>query len=283
MNHKELEKMIDEVLNTEAAQTTLDIYKYIGLHRTIAQREAGKFIKYFEDFFDELNIAIQYLNFVPKKTWEMHKSIQYLLYPEAMKTLHRAFEDTIDGYYDEAMMLLRSVYETSLRILFLSCYPKEWEAIFFDRKNKMNFKVTGFAKDHLKLDWDFIYRIMSKIHHSKVTKNLSSLIRRSKPNTNDPIIIEYRVDKELLWMAINFITFNLCCLFHVMMSIFKDDFDKHDNLKVRMDRLKKIDQILLGLIEANPKEKFASLAKDLKKVGKIIKYADSGKDWKKIV
>ncbi len=282
MDCKELEKLIDEVLKPEPAQTTFDIYNYIDEHRIIVQDEVGKFMKYFEDFFDELNIVIQYLNYVPKKNWKMHKSVQYLLYPEVMKTLHRAFEDAIDGYYDEAIMLLRSVYETFLRIVFLSCYPREWEAIFFDRKNKMNFNVTNFVKDHLNLEWSFVYRIMSKVHHSKVHKNLTSLIEISKPNNKGLIIMEYGLDKKLLYMAVNFITFNLCCLFHVMMSIFGDDLHSYDKLKTRITRLKKIDRILLGLIETNPREKFSSIAKDLRKVGEIIKSADSGKDWKKI-
>ncbi len=67
MDCKELEKLIDEVLKPEPAQTTFDIYNYIDEHRIIVQDEVGKFMKYFEDFFDELNIVIQYLNYVPKK------------------------------------------------------------------------------------------------------------------------------------------------------------------------------------------------------------------------
>jgi hypothetical protein len=284
MNHRELWKMIDEVLNPESAQTTLDIYKYIDSHKraVVARSESAEFIKIFGDFFHELNIVISYLNLVPKNNWKRHKKIQYLLYPEVMKTLHRALEDTTDGYYEEAMMLLRSVYETFLRIAFLSCYPENWEAIFYNRKNKMNFEVTGFVKNHLKLKCDFIYGVMSDVHHSKKQKNLSSLIRRSKSNINEPIRIEYRGNKKLLWRSFNYTIFSLCCLFHAMMSIFLDDFDKNDQLKVREERLKKIDLILLGLIETNPDVEFASLAKDIKKVGEIIKSADSGEDWKKI-
>ena len=283
INNQELEILINEVLSPNPSQTTLDIYEYVQKHRIFIQSQFGQFLKYFEDFFDEMNIVIQLLNFVPKKTWKMNKSIQYLFYPGAMKTLHRAFEDLTDGYYDEALMLVRSVYETFLRIVFLSCYPNEWVAVFYIRRNKMNFKVTGFVKDDLKLDWGYIYRLMSKVYHSKIHKNLSSLVERAQSKTLNPIIMQYSLDDEFMVIAVNNLALVLGCLFHVMISIFKDDFHSYPKLKERIMRLEKIDQILLGLIAGHPKEKFASLSEGLIKIGEIIRTADSGKDWKKVV
>ncbi len=282
LSEKEVESLLNEVLSPDPARTTLEIYEFISLHRVKIESEIGRFLKYFEDFFDEINIVIQLLNFVPKENWKMHKAIQYLLYPEAMKTLHRAFEDLIDGYYDESLMLVRSVYETFLRIVFLSCYPTEWEAVFFDRKNKMNFNVTSFVKDHLKVNLDLVYRFTSKVHHSKIHKNLQSLVERSKPNTGNPIRLEYKGDRKSMEISVNFLTLVLACLFHSMISIFGEDFHGYLKLEDRIARLMRIDRILLSLVALHPKEKFASFSGGLEKIGEIIRAADSGKDWKQI-
>lgn len=76
INSQELESLINEVLSPNPSRTTLDIYKYVQKHRIFIESQVGRFRKYFEDFFDEMNIVIQLLNFVPKKTWKMNKSIQ---------------------------------------------------------------------------------------------------------------------------------------------------------------------------------------------------------------
>ena len=180
---------IQQLLSDKPSKTSLDIYSYIHKHKELFLLKFGNHVKQFEDFFDELNLIIQFLNFVPKEQWGKSKGSQYLLYPETMKTLHRAFEDTIDGYYDEAMILNRSVYESFLRIVFASRHSQDYESIFTSIKGKVAFNVTNFVKDDLKLDWGFLYRIMSAIHHSKKHKHLKRL---TDPNEQaKPIILEY--------------------------------------------------------------------------------------------
>jgi hypothetical protein len=281
MDDDTLRRLIEELENPNPAETSVEIVRRIRAHKVYAFENVGRYIKMFEDHFDEIYTVIYRLNFVKKDSWSAHKGIQYLLYPEAMKTLHRAFEDMIDGYYDESMMLNRSVYETFLRIVFVSCYPREWEAIFVTRKDRMKFDVTSFVADHLRVDWRSVYRFMSVIAHSKAHRNLKKLQELSRKEA-DAIGLEYNADRKLLQMCVNTITFNMCILFHALVVVFGRDFDQDIILRDRSARLAKLDQVLLGQIETNSQPKYASRARDIVKIGKIIETADAGGDWQAV-
>lgn len=278
MTSESLDKLITEVRNPAPAGTSLDIYEFINEHRAMTQIQVGNFIKNFEDFFDDLNIVIDLLNYVSKNKWPKHRSIQYALYPETLKTLHCSFEIAINGYYYEAAILARNVFETYLRMVFISCFPSDWESVFTDLKGRRRFDVTSLMKDHLKVDWFFAYRLMCKAAHSKAHYHLKKIIDLSK-NPKQPIQLEYKGDRKALFMAVNIVMLDLALLFHMMITLFKPDFDSHADLKKRRPRLEKIDSILLGLIQANERPKFSAIANDIIKIEKIMLAADSGGDW----
>jgi len=279
MDKNELNQLINEVRNTEVSKTSLDILEFVTQHKAKVMSEFYPYIKNFEDYFHELTLVIDYINYIPKNNWKNHKGIQYLFFPHALKTLHCSFENSIDGYYDESIMLCRSAFESFLRIVFLSCYPSDWESVFVDKKGERQFNVTSFTKEHLKINWEFIYKIMCWTSHSNIFRSGLKLKEKFEEQNATKISLEYSWDKDNMAMSINNVILTLTCLFHAMFSIFEKDLIKYSDLS----KVQKINNILIGVIETNPKENFASLAKDIKKIGEIIKVADSGEDWKKIV
>lgn len=274
---EETKKFIESLLLVGPSKTSLDIYKYIQNHKLLLYKEFGNFIKQFEDFFNDMNELIALLNYVPKERWSNIKIIQYLMFPETMKTLHRSFEDLNDGYYDESMMLNRSVYETFLRIVFISCFPNDYESVFVKpKKGRIAFNVSNFPRDTLKLNWDFLYGIMSAIHHSKKHRILTEITSR-QVDPNQIVSLLYQSDKKIgMPMCVNIIMFNLTCLFHALISIFYDDFDSSEKTKLKKKRWLDVDKALLMIIGCNPKPDFACLAKDIEKIGNIIQTAN----WK---
>lgn len=279
---EELEQLIEETQRDSPAKTSMDIYTYIEKHKEFVVNRFGGYLKYFEDYFDVLNDIINRLNFAPKKLWPQYKSVMYLMFPETMKTLHRAFEDIVAGYYDEAMILLRSVYETYIKMIFIACYPDDYEAIFKDRKNKRNFNLTNFLKDDLNLDWGFIYRIMSYVAHSKIHIVLARLIKLSKKEDRNPIRLEYGYNEEAISRPINISTFLLCGLFNMMLTIFKGDFKDSQIDQNYSIRIVKIDKVLRKTLERFS-NKFKSIVKDIDKVDMIFEEIKSGRNWKKVV
>lgn len=279
---KELDELIKETQSDSAARTTSDIYKYIERHTSVVVSQFKGYVKYFEDYFDVLNDVISKLNYAPKKEWPQYKSLQYLMFPETMKTLHRAFEDIVAGYYEEAVILLRSVYEAYVKMIFIACYPEDYEAIFINRKHKRNFNLTNFIKDDLHLDWEFIYRLMSYTSHSKTHLILMRLIKLSKGEDKNLIRLEYKYDKDAISRPINLSTFLLYALLNTMLLTFKDDFDNSKIDKNYSIKIVKIDKVLRGIIESLP-NKFSSIISDIDKIDNILEAVKQGKDWKKEV
>lgn len=278
---EELDKLIKETQSDKAAKTTSNIYEYIKKHKSfVAQRLKG-YTKYFEDYFDVLNNTISQLNFAPKKDWPQYKNLQFLMFPETLKTLHRAFEDTVDGYYEEAVMLLRSVYETYIRMIFIVCYPNDYEAIFYDRKNKRIFNLTNFVKDELRFEGGFIYRYMSFVSHSKNHLTLMRLVKLSKGEDKNPIRLKYKYDEKAISIPVNNSTYLLCALFNIMLVTFREDFVNSNINQNEIERMVKIDKALKGILESLP-NKFKEIVKDIDKVDKIIEEVKHGNDWKKI-
>lgn len=281
---EEVKKFVESLLLVDPAGTSLDIYEYIRQHKRLFLVEFGNFIKQFEDFFNDMSELVTLLNYVPKESWSDAKGMQYLMFPEVMKTLHRAFEDVNDGYYDESMMLSRSIYETFLRIVFISCFPNDYESVFVKpKKGKVVFNVSNFLKDSLKLNWDFLYRIMSAIHHSKKHRTLTAITSR-QDNPNQIVRLIYQSDKKIgMPMCVNITMFNLACLFHALISIFHNDFDGSEKTKSKKKRWLDVDKALLMILSCNPKPDFANLATDIEKIGNVMRTASEQKDWKALV
>lgn len=281
MDDADLKKLLEELISDDPSATSTDIYSFISNHKHLTLTHYGAFINQFEDLFHVINTIVYLLNFVPKTEWKDHKTIQYLLYPEALKTLHCAFEIGLNGYYDESLMLVRSAYETFVRIVYVSCNPSDYDSIFVKIKDRPKFIVTNFVEDDLKVDWRWIYHLLSAVTHSKKHKAFSarkSLIEGPKKE----IQLEYEFSEQGMHMFINLLTFVFACLFHAMRTIFDTDFPATKELADRVERVSKIDDLLLGIIEKNPSSKFGDIAKDLRKIGEIIRAADSGKDWSTI-
>lgn len=269
---EELLKLIEKTQNAKPARTSLDIYEYIKLHNNKIINEYGKFIKYFEDYFDSLNVIIEILNFSNRSKWSQVQVTHLIINAEILKTLHRAFEDIIDGYYDEALILLRCVYESYIKILFIYYFPNDIFAILYNCKGKRNFNLTNFIRNDLKLDWTFLYRLMSSKTHGKSGNALQKIIEISKGKYKAPICLKFKFDKQIFESAMNISTFLLYVLIHLINISFNDDLknlEKYNNIILNFQN---VDLALKGILERLPEpNKFPSIVKDINdKIDKII-------------
>lgn len=265
------------------AETSLGIYKFVGAHRELAVPKFKGYVRDFEDCFEVLVELIRTLNYVKKDKWPQERAVQYILFPECLKTLHRGFEDTLDGYYDEAEMLHRSVFETILRIVFASCYPADWEAVLYDRDGKRSFKVTPFFRDDLKLDWVYLYSTMCRISHSKTHIHIPMIGKISRGEKHEEITLEYRFDEKYIWLPVNTSVFLLYGLLSLALALFLDDLEAAGAKAEHIQRAKDGRAILRHHILGNAKEKFQRLVPDIEMLEKVIAASKAGKDWKGLI
>ncbi len=270
MDENRLIKLINETKNKDPAGTSMGILKFIAGHRELVYENFGKYLKNFEDYFDILNNAIFNLNYMPKKHWPQYKGTQFLLFPETLKTLHRAHEDLFDGYYEESMMLLRSVYETYIKMIYIAIHPNDIESIFYKRAGKRNFNLSNFVKDELNLDWGWLYKLLSSISHGKTYKHLDLWIKTSTGKYKDKISLYYKYDKDAISRPINMSIFLLYLLFHLVYVTFIGDIKSSKVEKIYIKKMDNIDIILREMLRNSP-NKFSELVQDIEKIDKIIK------------
>lgn len=271
MKPNDLEKLITNFYQTDPAKTSLDIYAFKSEHRTKVLYEYGKFVKNFEDFFEEINFLIQYLNYAEKKSWTQSKGYQYLVLPETIKTLHCAFEIAIDGYYDETIILIRCVFENFLRLVFLSKYPDNIEGIIVSKKRKglIQFNATHVVEHILKLDSSWLYSLMSSITHGKKPKMLRELTARST-GKQSAIILEYQSDKDSIASCINLFMLMQHLILRSMMVIFSSEIQTTNQLQPRLERIKSADTILELIQTTNSNAHFRTYVNKLMKNAAII-------------
>lgn len=85
------------------------MYGFNFKHRAHFLSKYKNCVKDFEYSFDVTAQIIELLNHAKKDHWSQSKCHQYAIFPETLKTLHCAFENLTNGYYDEALMLMRFV------------------------------------------------------------------------------------------------------------------------------------------------------------------------------
>lgn len=177
-------------------------------------------------------------------------------------------------------MLHRSVYETFLRIVFVSCFPSDWEAILYDKKGRRSFSVTNFCRDDLKVDWVFLYHLMCKITHSKIHRHLPLINKIARGEKHGEITLEYSYDPKYIWLPINTSVFLLFALISIADELFLVDLQAAGAKSNDVNRFRDARAVLRHHISENKKEKFRQLIPDVEKIQKIIAAANSGKDWK---
>ncbi len=271
---------IEEIRNPFPSETSLRIIEFQENHKLQILTVFGNFIKTFEDIFDFFNTAIYAINYVPKKSWGIQKSIQFLFFPQTLKTIYCGFDNFLRGYYDESVTLLRSAYETAFRTIFISCFPKEYESVFYNKSGQRQFNLTNFLEDILKIDCGFVYRIMSKIGHSKVLRVQEELHGRRKGQIKTPVSLKYEFDFPSSAMCVNFINLNLALHFQNLWILFYDDLKsilKEENF-IKGEKVK---NLLLLFIQENSEPAFSKISADLEKIASILTEVKYGKKRRK--
>ncbi len=234
-------------------------------HKIEFLNKNGKFVKLFSNFFNNMQDIIYTLNFVKKENWSKSKCYQYLIFPEAVKSLHCACENTINGYYDEATILMRSIFELFLSLVFLSKYPDNIEGLLLTGikevpKGTPKFNATNLLTDVLKIkkqdgkNFSF-FSLLSLFTHGKKPTLLNAYLERTNHQKITPISIELSYNET----SSNFCINNLIDLQHLffrsIMTLFSTEIDTSPQFASKLSNLKKLDKELEELVKNNEEAK----------------------------
>jgi hypothetical protein len=268
-----LAEVLDRMMQQDASEVALQIGEFKQIHREWALNRYGNAIKIFEDGFEVLANVIFNANYLDKSSWPSHRRIQFFLAADALKRLFRAMEDAVEGFCGETIVLTRSVYETFLRVVFVSCFPKDWTtAMFKPQKGQVAFNATNFPREQLRVDWDFFYKT-----HSIVSHNIYDAMRRlGEPQ--EFVGLELRCDDKMMTIALNSLTFTPWALLHVSCILFLQEARLIPEARARIATT---DEGLEGTIALMP-NRYAKTAEDVLKIGRIVRAAENGQDWRQV-
>lgn len=200
-----------DAINEEYIQTYLAFLKQGEATADISLSKHAGLPIYFENSFGFLHKTIKQLS---SHTQYPRPELECLLfYSKSLSTIYVAMDVAYKGYYAEAMALLRMVYESFTRIVFISTYPeRDGEAFDFN-----TFKIKN-VEQLMKYDLYDLYKMLSTQTHSHkvdVVKELYDIVHNGAAITIGSVF-----DNEVFTACYNLILFFLWGLVAIIPNVF---------------------------------------------------------------
>lgn len=284
---KDLIARLDELVSKSDKTQMTHIYDYQNTHRDYMINNYNRFIGQFETFFCSMTDHSTNINYLTKN-WPANRGFQFIITTAALKQLHSGFILLNYGAYEDSITVLRSAYESFLRVVFVSMYPDSAGNVY-DRhpKSGVKFIATNLITNDLKLDW-VKYSVMNVFAHSNSYQVMGTAIEIGFNKKAIPVQLDYKKDDEMIGLVTNFINFLITAYLTMYDELFTVDISKYNkqNKSLIQSHLDQLHQYAVISQEAlrthNESEYFRKTAVDLENIISMMLEIDEGtaKDWK---
>lgn len=234
----DLIRRLDDLVSQSDTSQVVNIQQFQNEHLLYMGKEYGRFMNQFEMFFCAMVDYSHTINYLDKKEWPINRGFQFVIATNSLRQMYSAYILLNSGFYEDAITLLRSVYESFLRILFVSCHPEcPYNAYDAPGQTGTKFNATSFVRDELKLDWTK-YNITSAFAHSNKYKVMGDMIELAKQPKL--IALTYEKDDDMISLGVNLIGFLLAFYLKAFDELFTVDISKHQQKDVLQKLLDKI-------------------------------------------
>lgn len=241
----------------------------------------GRYVGQFEVEFQALAGLIDDLNFVDRSAWPAHRNVQYVLAAHNVRTFFSALDRLVRGYYQDCFSLTRGLYETFVRMVFVSCYPESAYNVLMRKppKGERTFNLTNFLRDDLGLAWETKYEIFSIFAHSNSFQVLNTL-KRAVDREGEPERFGVRIDYQpaMIEAAAPLLQFVLACHLRFAVERFADVVPAIAPERLR-DAQNALSLLTYGLT-THTKEHWRMVAADLDTIFAMLDVADRRGDWR---
>ena len=283
-SHEDAQAAVDDwVLRNSPSLTADDLARCERDHLQVFGERYGRLHAQFDVAFDQLVGAIEQVNYVDQRAWPPHRALQYILLSHNLKAFISAMDRLSRGYYEDSAVLSRTMYETFLRAIFISCHGENpWGAFPVTvPKGVPKFNATNFARDGLRLDWEPIYSTMSAVAHSNFPRVASSL-RRIENREGEPELfgLTFEDDAATLEFAASFLPFLLAAYTRFVVERLVGDavVERPEQLSVARESV----EWTSFMLSTNEKAIWRAAAADLDYLFDLLDFADSGGDWRAV-
>jgi hypothetical protein len=257
----------------------VDIAAFEAQHLAAIEEDYGRLLEQSWVEFASLVALVDQLNFA-ERDWPAHRSVQYVLLAMNLKSFASALDRLSKGYYEDALAITRGLYETFLRLSFISLHRDHPYAALDDKppRGTPKFIVTNFVRDQLRLDWTSTYSILSVFAHSNMHETMKAIFASiDEPEARrHGLVMVY--DRHLFEVAAPLLQFVL--LAHLR---FATECLTEGSVVVDLEQLATANEaveVLMVSMTTHPKPFWRTVADDLDYVFELIRVADVGSDWK---
>lgn len=255
-----------------------NIQDYHVKHTNYMLQNYGRYVEQFEMFFCAMTDYSHNINYLDKKAWPTTRGLQFIIATRSLKQFYSSHELLLKGVYEDSIALLRSNYESFLRIIFISCNPDHAaNAYKYRGQSGPQFNATNLIKNDLALDWN-TYNITSVFAHSNmynVMGDVDGIVKGQAKAIN----LNYELDDDMISMVVNLTNFLLDIYLSAYDQLFTIDISKHSGKKVIQQHLDKLHEYALicheSLRSHNTNEYWRKTAVDLEHIFELIKTMDS--------
>jgi len=276
----EIKNQFDELCKGGPSKVMLDIYDYERTHSQRIAQNYGRFISQFEFAYDLIVESVHAINYLDRSDWPKHRGIQFLTLVNNLKPLFSSYQRLIEGFYEDSLILIRPVYESFIKIIYITCNPKYPYKILAGRKDPdgKKFNLSNFLKQELKLNWHS-YGYLSAMSHANYYSILSEAIDLFQKKSKEVSALKFSYDEKLFGVGTNDINFLLLVYMKLIVELFATK--TNDVLSEEMiGKAQKFIKLQHESFLVHPKEHLPEVAKDVKDVFEMIRRAESGEDWK---
>lgn len=290
---KNLIDRLDALTNISDTVQIENIQNYQHQHVLYMGREYGRFMNQFEMFFCAMTDYAHNINYLDKKGWPINRGFQFVIMTTSLKQLYSAYDLLNHGAYEDAITVLRSAYESFLRVVFVSIHPEcPYNAYKAPDQTGAKFNATDLIKDELKLDWTK-YNITSAFAHSNMYQVMGDMIDIGIEKKQKPITLTYKQDKEMIGLITNFMNFLCTAYLTAYDQLFTVDISTHKGKEKLQPHLDKMHEYALISHEAlkthDANLYWRQTAVDLENIFELMKTIDKDQSlnwkntWKSIV
>jgi len=234
-------KRLDDLVALSDTPILEGIQVFKNKHGAYMRRNYGRFMDQFEMFFACMTDYAHNVNYFDKSHWPTNRGLQFIIMTFSLKQLHSSYDLLVSGVYEDAITLIRSAYESFLRMVFISCHPEcPANAYYSPGQVGARFNATNFVRDELGLSWT-AYSITSAFAHSNMYKVMGEAIGIGWNKSSKPVNLDYELDKDMIELTVNFIDFLLDAYLMAYDQLFTIDISSHksrDKLQPHIDKLK---------------------------------------------
>jgi len=268
--------------STEASDNILKFEQdhYMAMTKWLGKESYGRFKSQFRLFFQLANEIVLGLNYIDKKSWPPHRTIQFLFIVNNLRSLHNATFNLLRGHWEDSMTIMRTNLEAMMRIIWISCYPDRLDAGVIKQKDgEREFDYTGFVKRDLELDWDD-YKMMSMKAHGNQISVVQDTAELNKGTYKYPIMVRFKRDKVWFEVCLNYVIFIEVLYLEFLTEVLVTETNaKHLSENLLRDAKKYVELKKLSM-KTHEKDYWPKVADEIGDLIALVKACDAGEEFK---